>query len=75
MSRCERIENCPFFNDQMANMPATSTLYKHRYCKEDHTRCARLHVLERVGPDAVPTDLFPNQWDRAEKIVKGYKGA
>lgn len=74
MSLCERTDSCPFFNDQLAHMPATSTLYKHRYCKVDNTRCARFHVLQQLGPDAVPRDLFPNQWKEAEEIIARYKG-
>lgn len=72
---CERIEKCPFFNDQMSNMPATAALYKERYCKGDNERCARYHLLTNVGPESVPGDLFPNQWERAEEIVKRKKGA
>ncbi len=59
----------------MANMPATSVLYKHRYCKGENSRCARLHVLEEAGPEAVPGDLFPNQWERAAEIIERRRGA
>ena len=69
MAKCEFLEGCIFFNDKMANMPATAELYKQRYCRDAPEECARLIVRKALGKDAVPADLFPNARVRAEDLV------
>ena len=49
MARCELIETCIFFNDQMANMPATSAVYKKIYCEEDYAVCGRYLIFRAIG--------------------------
>ena len=67
---CECIDNCPFFNDKMANMPAMAEIYKQRYCKGNFQECARYMVFKALGKPSVPSDLFPNQKERALKILE-----
>jgi hypothetical protein len=55
----------------MAERPATANAYKRRFCKEDNTSCARYMVFKAKGKDSVPANLFPNQQDRAQKIIAG----
>ncbi|MCF7886154.1 MAG: hypothetical protein K9M80_06645 [Candidatus Marinimicrobia bacterium] len=69
MSECECLEGCPFFNDKMANMPGTAEMYKKKYCKGDFDNCARHMIFEKLGKPAVPGDLFPNNQDRAKRII------
>ena len=69
MKTCELTEKCIFFNDQMANMPSTATVYKKIYCESDFARCARYMIVQAMGRDKVPADLFPNQAERAEQII------
>jgi len=69
MAACEFISRCPFFNDRMKDMPAMSEIYKKNYCQGDHSNCARYQVREKLGTDKVPPDLFPNQHDRAMKLM------
>ena len=69
MAGCELLPTCLFFNDKMQNMPAVAGLYKQRYCQGDKTLCARYTVFSRLGRPAVPTDLFPNEADRARDIL------
>ncbi|ACV64504.1 conserved hypothetical protein [Desulfofarcimen acetoxidans DSM 771] len=69
MSECPRLKTCPFFNDKMASMPSTAELYKKKYCMTDCSKCARYMVLKEKGMDMVPADLFPNQYDRAKKLL------
>ncbi len=71
MADCEKLEKCPFFNDHMANKPATAGMMKTRYCHGDRTECARYMVSTAKGPGAVPADLFPNMIERARMILKG----
>jgi len=69
MADCEILGTCIFFNDKMANMPGTTASYKQRYCQGDNSMCARYLVFQALGRPKVPADLFPNQADRAEKII------
>ncbi|MFH0924719.1 MAG: hypothetical protein V1872_03665 [bacterium] len=69
MAECECLATCPFFNDKMANRPVTSEIYKEDYCKGDNSDCARYMIFKIFGGLKVPSDLFPNQKDKAEKII------
>ena len=53
MSRCERLQSCPFFNDQMAHMPVLADQIKKRYCFREWDSCARFRVFKALGPDAL----------------------
>lgn len=70
MAGCELIEGCIFFNDKMQNMPATANILKSKYCQGDFLSCARYMVFKVLGRPKVPPDLFPQQADRAEQIIK-----
>jgi hypothetical protein len=69
MADCQYLGGCIFFNDKMANKPALADMMKSKYCKGDFSNCARLMVLEKLGRASVPQDLFPNQTERAKKIM------
>jgi hypothetical protein len=66
---CERIDGCAFFNDTIRDMPSTSALLKRIYCMQDKSGCARHMVLSRLGGDAVPPNLYPNDAARALEIL------
>ncbi len=70
MAKCTLTETCIFFNDQMPNMPSTAAVYKKMYCEQDFDKCARLLIVKTLGREHVPRDLFPNQTERAEAIIK-----
>lgn len=70
MSQCPSLKGCPFFNDKMDNMPALANMYKDRYCTGKFTTCARYKVATEAGKDKVPSNLFPNQIDRVEALLK-----
>lgn len=67
MADCEKLKACPFFNNQLANMPSVSNLLKETYCLGDQENCARYQVSS--AGKAVPADLFPNDHGRARKIL------
>lgn len=71
MADCERLPGCPFFNDKMEAPPATVKWMKTYYCRGDNTKCARHMVLTKLGKPAVPSDLYPNDRERAVDILKG----
>jgi len=69
MAACELSETCPFFNDQMAQMPASAEMFKRRYCKTDNSMCARYMVFKALGKPKVPPTLFPNNVEKAKAII------
>ncbi len=70
MPDCECLPGCPFFNDKMDKMPAMASMLKKQYCQGDFVSCARYMVKVKLGKDAVPLDLYPNQIERAEKLLQ-----
>ncbi|HNY32136.1 MAG TPA: hypothetical protein PKO15_14730 [Fibrobacteria bacterium] len=70
MSECPSLPRCPFFQDKMANKPATANLMKSKYCQTDNSQCARWKVSQAKLPGGVPADLFPNEWERASQLVR-----
>ncbi|MCK4757852.1 MAG: hypothetical protein KAS67_05330 [Thermoplasmata archaeon] len=73
MSYCELLEPCPFFNDELANKPGMSAMYKMNYCRGDYKSCARYMVSKELGKEKVPVDLYPNMCERAKKIIQDSK--
>ena len=71
MKNCEVLAGCIFFNDKMAGMPGMTELYKTSYCLGDNSKCARYRVFKALGKGKVPADLYPNDHDKAERIIKG----
>ena len=69
MSECECLPKCPFFNDMMADKPATAESMKKRYCLGDNSQCARYMVFKALGREKVPANLFPIQVDKALEII------
>jgi len=69
MPECEKLAKCIFFNDKMSNMPAMAEMYKQRFCKGAFDSCARFAVASKLGPERVPRDLFPNDMDRALRLI------
>lgn len=70
MAECEILVKCPFFNDNMPDMPEHADLFKGLYCKGNNQMCARYMIYRALGREAVPADLFPHQGDRAGAILK-----
>lgn len=68
MANCEQLNMCPFFGDKMACAPVVAEMMKKRFCLGDSARCARYRVSRSGRP--VPSDLFPNQADRVDRIIK-----
>jgi len=71
MAECKSLSTCPFFNDQMANMPGKTVMIKKKYCLGNNTQCARFIVAGKLGKENVPSDLYPDDLERADEILKG----
>jgi len=70
MHDCDRLSDCPFFSDRLANMPGTSEVIKRKYCRGAYETCARRMVARSGGMQAVPADLFPDQRDQLAALVR-----
>jgi hypothetical protein len=68
---CEFLDNCPFFNDRMDNMPAATVVFKKIYCQGNNNNCARYMIAKRLGVDNIPSDVYPNNRKAAVKIIAG----
>ncbi len=64
---CPVLQDCPFFNSKLKDMPSTSNLLKKTYCLSNYKRCARWIVREKLGPDKVPDDMFPSDHDKIDR--------
>ena len=71
MADCERTPGCPFFNNNLENMPDTADKMKDIYCHGNKNLCARYKASQVLGPENVPKHLFPNMMDTAEFIIEG----
>ena len=69
MADCPSLAGCIFFNDKMEQKLGMAELYKKRYCKGDNTKCARFMVASTLGKGTVPSSLYPNQTDVAQKLI------
>lgn len=69
MAVCEILEHCPFFHDNMPNMPEHAELFKQLYCRGGNDICARYMIIKKLGKEAVPKNLFPNEVSRANTII------
>ena len=69
MADCEHIAGCLFFNDKMADKPATADMLKQRFCLGDKSGCARYMVRTALGKENVPVDMYPNQKEKALILI------
>jgi hypothetical protein len=67
---CEKLEQCPFYNDKMPIDSALGRLYKKNYCETDKTKCARYKVAVSLGKEYVPDNLYPNMDEKAVGIIQ-----
>ena len=75
MNNCELLDGCLFFRDKMPLEYGLGALYKKRYCLGDNTKCARYMVAKAIGREKVPTDLYPNMDDSAQKLLENEKAS
>ncbi|MEL7609293.1 MAG: hypothetical protein AAGU74_07280 [Bacillota bacterium] len=71
--KCERLVSCPFYQEKMPIDSGLGCIYRKNYCETDKTKCARFIVLTALGPQYVPSDLYPNMNQRAEQIIADKK--
>jgi hypothetical protein len=67
MAHCEKLVTCPFFANNLPNMPGVAILMRETYCRGDKLACAR-YMVSKAGLK-VPYDLLPNDVETARKIL------
>ena len=70
MPECPRLSSCPFFGSRLTSMPTTAELTKKHDGLGDYEDCARFMVVEALSSASVPEDLYPDQTERAEQIIR-----
>ncbi|RJP58596.1 MAG: hypothetical protein C4541_07660 [Candidatus Auribacter fodinae] len=73
MADCPRLQKCPFFNDQLDDMPDLSGAVKALFCKKNYRNCARYNIAKQLGPQNVPNNLFPADGRQANELLKKHK--
>jgi hypothetical protein len=67
---CSKLKSCPFFNDKMPMEGGIGSIYKKKYCTGGNDFCARHIVMQKLGPEFVPNNLYPNMLDLANQIIE-----
>jgi hypothetical protein len=75
MEHCEYLSTCPFFAETLPEMPSMAQFLKSVYCLHEPEKCARLMVRQAVGKGKVPLDLFPDEAEKAIKIISDFTTA
>jgi hypothetical protein len=63
------MENCTLFKEKLGALPGLANMLKQQYCLLVKTRCARYRIVQALGREHVPFDLFPNDDKRADSII------
>ena len=66
---CLYLTKCQFFKDILNNMPAAMDLMKKQYCQNNYQDCARYKVAVKIGPEKIPSDLYPKDIARAAMLI------
>ncbi|MFZ1290191.1 MAG: hypothetical protein WAR79_08870 [Melioribacteraceae bacterium] len=69
MQQCDCLNGCPFFNDKMSIESGLGKIFKRNYCLGNFMECARHKVKVALGKESVPSNLYPNMIDNANKIL------
>jgi len=66
--KCEIFPCCTFFSKEIKS-DLIASKFREKYCNSCKEACARYIVLSAKSIDHVPDDLFPNEYDKALKIL------
>lgn len=61
MEMCEYLESCPFYLGTMSRRSDNIESLKQEYCRKSPLRCARHMIIEALGEERVPEELFPDE--------------
>jgi hypothetical protein len=69
MATCPRVSICPFYKQHLEQNPALAEELHSRYCLSNYLACARYSVAKGLGSDRVPDTLYPNQHEKARRML------
>lgn len=69
MPQCELLHTCVFLRRQTRHVPRSAERYRHTFCLADCWTCARYQVAQKLGHEAVPGFLLPDDYERAQKMI------
>ncbi len=67
---CERLDICDFFKSEI-KIESIARRYKEKYCYTCKDACAIYMVYSSKGNEGIPSDLFPNEYDKALQLISG----
>jgi hypothetical protein len=68
MAECKLLKKCLFFHENLQNMPAASEMMKRMYCRWQYDECARYKIATKMGPENVPSGMFPQGRRNMQKL-------
>lgn len=66
---CELVHHCIFYNSKMEIDDDMRAELAEKFCKNDHSNCARYMIYESLGSDKVPDNLRPDMKSEAISII------
>ncbi len=70
MTTCPHLETCKLLRLTLSELPAVAAIYLELYCHGRSDVCARFVAMNELGRERVPNTLYPNQIDRAAKLIR-----
>jgi hypothetical protein len=71
MATCPHIESCALHSHTLVDQPTVADIYSRLYCHGRMDVCARYMALSSLGRERIPSTLYPNQLERAARLIRG----
>ena len=66
--KCELVECCQFFKDNMKNLPKSAEYIQNKLCYGDYESCNRYRIYKETGGEDVPFNLHPDDVEAVKKV-------
>ena len=66
---CELMNCCPFFVDNMKDMPIGAEYIKKKFCFDSYASCNRYLLYKEFGGENIPHDLNPGDYEAMKKVL------
>ena len=71
--QCPLFDQCDFIHENATKTPELIRRIQNHHCtKTTYFKCARFHVTQSLGLDAVPPLMLPEQTDWARQVIEEY---
>ena len=68
--KCELVECCQFFKDNMKNLPKSAEYIQNKLCYGDYASCNRYRIYKETGGEDVPFNLYPDDVEAIKKVTQ-----